>query len=149
MHTMCWVLNMKKNYLSKVPAAPDSRANKRFKCKAVVRLVYKQSVKRPLAACRAVIVDISQAGAVVSGTFTDVPDYFYIVIGNFEYAIGCVVVRKEKNHMAVEFIKEQPRRLVEAFALLSFPMAPLFSMRGLMKNEIVQASATEALGKTG
>lgn len=54
-------------------------------------------------------------------------------------------MRNQGNEIGVEFIKEQPQRLVEAFALLSFPMAPLFSLRGLMKNEITQAAASDAL----
>lgn len=73
-------------------------------------------------------------------TLSDVPDSFYIVIGNFEYSIGCVVVRKDGGKMAVEFIKEQPRRLIEAFAMLSFPMAPLFSMSDLLKNRMTQVA---------
>lgn len=85
---------------------------------------------------RAVVVDISQGGAKIRIVSNDIPEYFYLVIGMFEYAIGCVVQRKEGSEYAVEFIKEQPLKLVEAFALLSFPMAPLFSLRGLMKNDI-------------
>lgn len=134
---------MKKNYLSKVAANTDRRASRRFKCKAVVRLVHKRTVKGQLSSCRAIIFDISQCGAMLTGGSTEIPDYFYIVLGNFEYAIGCAVVRKDSDHVAVEFIKEQPQRLIEAFALLTFPMAPLFSLRGLLKNEMIQLSAVQ------
>lgn len=127
---------MKKHYLSKV-ASTDPRAHQRFKCKASVRLAYKNAVKQPISSCRAVIVEVSQGGALIS-TSTEMPEYFYIVIGNFEYSIGCAVTRREGTLLAVEFIKEQPRRIVEAFALLRFPMAPLFSLKGLLRNEFLQ-----------
>ena len=132
---------MNKHYLSKLTNDHDRRASQRYRCKAVIRLLYKHSARRPIASCRAVMVDISQAGALLATTLSDVPDSFYIVIGNFEYSIGCVVVRKDGGKMAVEFIKEQPRRLIEAFAMLSFPMAPLFSMSDLLKNRMTQVAA--------
>jgi hypothetical protein len=127
---------MNRHYLTKV-APVDARAHERFKCKAAVRLAFKKSAKQPISSCRAVILQISQGGALVS-TSTEMPEYFYIVIGNFDYSIGCAVTRREGNLLAVEFIKEQPRRIVEAFALLRFPMAPLFSLKGLLRNELVQ-----------
>ncbi|MDO9417248.1 hypothetical protein [Pararhizobium sp.] len=127
---------MNRHYLTKVTPA-DARAHKRFKCKAAVRLVYKKTVKQPISSCRAVILEVSQGGALI-GTSADVPEHFYIVIGNFEYSIGCAVKRREGSVLAVEFIKEQPGRIVEAFALLRFPMAPLFSLKGLLRNELMQ-----------
>lgn len=127
---------MNRHYLTKV-APVEARAHQRFKCKAAVRLVYKKTVKQPISSCRAVILEVSQGGAQIS-TSTEMPEHFYIVIGNFEYSIGCAVRRREGGLLAVEFIKEQPRRIVEAFALLRFPMAPLFSLKGLLRNELVQ-----------
>lgn len=140
---------MKKHYLSKV-AQRDAIAHQRFKCKAAVRLVYKTAIKQPISSCRAVLVEISQGGALLNIS-SEMPEYFYIVVGNFEYAIGCAMVRREGSILAVEFIKEQPRRIVEAFALLQFPMAPLFSLKGLLQNEIVHRSdsALQAASRAG
>lgn len=129
---------MNRHYLTKI-APEDARAHQRFKCKAAVRLAYKKGVKQPISSCRAVIWEVSQGGAIIS-TSSEIPEHFYIVIGNFEYSIGCAVKRRERDLLAVEFIKEQPRRIVEAFALLRFPMAPIFSLKGLLRNELVQPS---------
>lgn len=131
---------MNRHYLTKVTPA-DARAHQRFKCKAAVRLIYKKAVKQPISSCRAVMLEVSQGGALI-GASTDVPEHFYIVIGNFEYSIGCAVRRREGSVLAVEFIKEQPLRIVEAFALLRFPMAPLFSLKGLLRNELVQSDSS-------
>jgi hypothetical protein len=135
---------MSRHYLTKV-APLDARAHERFKCKAAVRLALKKTVKQPISFCRAVILEVSQGGALIS-TSTEVPEHFYIIIGNFEYSIGCAVRGREGSVLAVEFIKEQPRRIVEAFALLRFPMAPLFSLKGLLRNELLQpvGSATQS-----
>lgn len=135
---------MKRHFLSKV-ASREARAHQRFNCKAVVWLVYKQTMKQPISSCRAVILNISQGGALIS-TSSEIPEHFYIVIGNFEYAVGCAVTRREGSLLAVQFIKEQPRRIVEAFALLRFPMAPLFSLKGLLRNELVQPDGSAAIG---
>lgn len=127
---------MNRHFLTKI-APVDARRHRRFKCKAAVRLAYKKAIKQPTSLSRAVILEVSQGGALLSSS-TEVPEHFYIVIGNFEYSIGCAVKRREGCLLAVEFIKEQPRRLVEAFALLKFPMAPLFSLNGLLQNEVLQ-----------
>jgi|EndMetStandDraft_5_1072996.scaffolds.fasta_scaffold35511_6 hypothetical protein len=133
---MNWILDMNRHYLTKI-APVDARKHKRFKCKAAVRLAYKKTLKQPISSCRAVMLEVSQGGALISVS-AEIPEHFYIVIGNFEYSIGCAVKRREESLLAVEFIKEQPRRIVEAFALLRFPLAPLFSLKGLLRNELVQ-----------
>jgi|GEM_PF-7101277 len=131
---------MNRHFLTRV-ASVDAEAHRRFKCKAAVRLAYKKAIKQPISLSRALILEISQSGALIS-TSTEPPEHFYIVIGNFEYSIGCAVTRGEGKLVAVEFIKEQPRRIVEAFALLRFPMAPLFSLNGLMQNELLQPGSS-------
>ena len=132
------------NYLWKAASANEDRKHHRFKCNAVVRVVFKRSVAHPIVSLRAVIVNISQGGARLRIPTKDVPDYFYLVVGQFEYGIGCVMVRMEGGEFAVEFIKEQPRRIVEAFALLSFPMAPYFSLQGLLKNDVILLTPSDA-----
>ncbi len=127
---------MNKNYLWKAVSGAERRSYERFKCNAVVHLVYRRVSQKMSQSSRAVLIDISQGGCRMRVTIPELPDYFYIVIGKFDYAIGCVTIRREGQEYAVEFIKEQPLRLVEAFALLSLPMAPLFSLKGLLKNEI-------------
>ena len=127
---------MKKNYLWKAASEMERRSHKRFKCNALVHLVYRPVAQRTSQVIRAVIVDISQGGCRLRVAIPELPDFFYLVIGKFEYAIGCAALRREGEEYAVEFIKEQPQRLVEAFAMLSLPMAPLFSLKGLLRNEI-------------
>ncbi len=127
---------MNRHFLTKV-APVDARAHRRFKCKATVRLAFKKAIKQPISLSRALILEVSQGGALISIS-NEPPDHFYIVIGNFEYSIGCAVTRREGRLVAVEFIKEQPRRIVDAFAVLRFPMAPLFSLNGLLRNELLQ-----------
>jgi hypothetical protein len=134
---------MNGNYLWKAASERERRAHKRFKCNAIVHLVYRRPRERTTQAVRAVIVQISQGGCRIRVAIRELPDYFYLVIGKFEYAMGCAVLRREGEEFVVEFIKEQPQRLVEAFVMLSLPMAPLFSLKGLLRNEIdVQAAAT-------
>jgi hypothetical protein len=65
---------------------------------------YKKTIKQPISSCRAVILNVSQGGALIS-TSSEIPEHFYIVIGDFEYAIGCAVRRREGSLLAVEFIK--------------------------------------------
>lgn len=132
---------MNKNYLWKAASETESRAHRRFKCNAIVHLVYRHITQRTNQSSRAVITEISRGGCRVRVANPDLPDHFYLVIGQFEYAIGCAALRREGAEYAVEFIKEQPQRLVEAFAMLSLPMAPLFSMKGLLRNEIVSTPA--------
>jgi hypothetical protein len=48
---------------------------------------------------------------------------------------------REGEEYAVEFITEQPQCLVEAFAMLLLPMAPLFSLKRLLRNEIETRAA--------
>lgn len=136
-----WVQGMKKHYLSKVAMKHDQNAYRKFGCNAVVWVVYKRSAKHPIATCKALVKEISQGGALVVASGNEVPDHFYIVIGNNELGIGCTVVARKANRLIVEFIQEQPQRLVEAFAMLSIPMAPLFSFRGLMRNKIMQGQS--------
>jgi hypothetical protein len=135
---------MTKNYLWQA-AGKERRVHQRFKCQAVVRLVYKPSTQKPLVSLRAVVVDISRGGARLRVAAKEVPDHFYIVLGQFEYAIGCVKVRTVVDEISVEFIKEQPLRLIEAFALLSFPMAPYLSLGGLLKNDVTVKPAAAGM----
>jgi hypothetical protein len=134
---------MNRHFLTRV-ALVDARAHRRFKCEAAVRLAYKKAIKQPISLSRAIILEISQGGALIS-TSTEPPEHFYIVIGDFEFSIGCAVTRRQGKLVAVEFIKEQPHRIVEAFALLRFPMAPLLSLNGLLRNELLQPTRSAAL----
>jgi hypothetical protein len=127
---------MNKNYLWKAASERERRSHKRFKCNALVHLVYRRALQKTSQSVRAVIVQISQGGCRIRVAIPELPDYFYLVIGKFDYAMGCAVLRREGEEYAVEFIKEQPQRLVEAFAMLTLPMAPLFSLKGLLRNEI-------------
>lgn len=136
---------MNKNYLWKVASERERRSHKRFKCNALVHLVYRRALQKTSQSVRAVIVQISQGGCRIRVAIPELPDYFYLVIGKFDYAMGCAVLRREGEEYAVEFIKEQPQRLIEAFAMLSLPMAPLFSIKGLLRNEIdARAAASTA-----
>jgi hypothetical protein len=127
---------MNKNYLWKAASERERRSHKRFKCNALVHLVYRRVTQKTSQSARAVVVQISQGGCRIRVAIPELPDYFYLVIGKFEYAIGCAALRREGEEYSIEFIKEQPQRLVEAFAMLSLPMAPLFSLKGLLRNEI-------------
>ncbi|MCO5966446.1 hypothetical protein [Sinorhizobium meliloti] len=84
---------------------------------------------------KAAVVEISESGARIRSNYSVVPDHFYIVLGNYEYFIGATVLHRSKNEIEVEFIKEQPSRLVNILSRVPFPLATIHDLKRVLETD--------------
>lgn len=99
----------------------------------MVRLVYPARALRNLTVVKAAVVEISEIGARIRTNYSVVPDHFYIVLGNYDYFIGATVFHRSKNEIEVEFIKEQPSRLVNILSRVQFPLATIHDLKRVLE----------------
>ena len=101
-----------KNYLSRMGERQDERRWLRRECNIMVRVMFPFIGIRKVAVLNARLLDISEGGALAVIPYKDVPKYFYIVIGKFQYNIGCVAKLIRNEFVHTEFIKIQNTNLI-------------------------------------
>lgn len=120
-------------YLSRIEAHPRTRARLKRDCRFLVRLVYPAKALRNLTVIKAAVVEISEGGARIRTSYSAVPDHLYIALGNYEYFIGATVSNRSKNEVEVEFIKEQPSRLINVLSRVQFPLATIHDLKRVLE----------------
>lgn len=118
-----------KNYLSKIAAEQDNRKWERRNCAVLVNIVFALKGIRRISKAQLRVLNISEGGLMATSRRLDIPDHFYISIGNSQYHIGCAVVSRENDALHVRFLREQPTVFINIFASLLDPFALLEEIR--------------------
>lgn len=126
------------NYLTKIALDEESRRWERRKCAVLVNIFFTLKGVRQVSTAQLRVLNISEGGLMATSRREDIPDHFYISIGNSQYHIGCAVVSREGGALHVRFIKEQPTVFINVFASLADPFAlleeirlPLYGLEGV------------------
>ena len=117
---------VKKHYLNRVPTREERRKWYRRPTDLLVRLLYMAQGIRQTEVRISRIVDLSEGGAKIeAGPSMAIPDHFYIILGEFDFFVGCVVVGRTDGFLHVSFLAEAPTRLINRLSRLTNPEATL------------------------
>jgi Ni,Fe-hydrogenase maturation factor len=100
------------HYLSKIVEQNEARRWLRRDCSLMVRVMFPAQGVRKVAILNARLMDISEGGALAVVPYENIPKHFYMVIGKFQYNIGCVARNIRKEFVHIEFIRIQNTNLI-------------------------------------
>ncbi|MBC7282971.1 hypothetical protein [Hoeflea sp.] len=117
------------NYLTKFALEQENRKWERRKCAVLVNIIFALKGIRRISKAQLRVLNISEGGLLATSRRPDIPDHFYISIGDDQYHIGCAVVSRENGALHVRFLREQPTVFINVFASLLDPFALLEEIR--------------------
>jgi len=107
-----------KHYLGKLVEEIEARRWLRRDCDLMVRVMFPAKGVKQVVILNARLIDISEGGTLAIIPYEQVPTHFYIIIGKFQYNIGCVARKVDREYVHVEFIKTQNTRLINYLSRL-------------------------------
>lgn len=122
-------VSSRRNYLTKLAFEQDSRKWVRRSCNVLVHVLFTLKGVRQVSQAQLRVLNISENGLMATSHRQDIPDHFFISIGDRQYHIGCAVVHRENGALHVRFIREQPTVFINVFASLTDPFALLDKIR--------------------
>ena len=122
-------MSSRRNYLTKLAFEQESRNWVRRSCNVLVHVLFTLKGVRQVSQAQLRVLDISENGLMATSHRRDIPDHFFISIGDRQYHIGCAVVHRENAVLHVRFIREQPTVFINVFASLADPFALLEEIR--------------------
>jgi len=121
-----------KNYLTKIALEQDARRWERRKCAVLVNIFFTLKGLREVSNAQLRVFNISEGGLMATSRRLDIPDHFYVSIGDAQYLIGCVIVNRDDGRLNVRFIKDQPTIFINIVASLTDPFALLEEIRPVL-----------------
>ena len=117
-------------YLSRVESNYFSRKWYRREVTLFCNLLFTAQWMRKAQLHRCLITEISEGGASLRIGKAVVPDHVYLVLGQFDFLIGSVVVGRDSGNVHLCFVKEQTPGFINRMSRLSSPFATLESLTG-------------------
>lgn len=118
-----------KHYLGKLVEEIEARAWLRRDCDLMVRVMFPAKGVKKVAILNGRLIDLSEGGALAIIPYEYVPTHFYIVIGKFQYNIGCVVRKFNREYVHVEFIKVQNTGMINYLSRIDNRFATLQELK--------------------
>lgn len=107
-----------KHYLGKMVEEMEARLWLRRDCDLMVRIMFPAKGVKKVVILNGRLIDISEGGALAIIPYEQVPTYFYIILGKFQYNIGCVARKVEREYVHLEFIKTQNTNMINYLSRL-------------------------------
>ena len=120
------------NYLTRMARKGSARNWPRRDCELCVGLLCTRQGLRALQTGKIWLHNVSEGGALASTRMTDLPRYFYIYFGDYQYFIGCAVVAREAEMLHLKFIREQPTEFIDILSRIT----DAFEFRGRVRMEL-------------
>ncbi|WP_099866778.1 PilZ domain-containing protein [Pararhizobium haloflavum] len=116
----------KRHYLTRVPADGDRRKYYRRPTDLLVRILFLGQGIRQIATRTCRMIDISEGGAKIEvGPSSTIPDHFYLVLGEFDFFIGCSVVERQTIYLHTRFLADCSASFINKLSRLAPPDATL------------------------
>lgn len=116
----------KRHYLNRLLESDERRKYYRRPTDLLVRVLFLGQGIRQIATRTCRMLDMSEGGAKIEvGPRSSIPDHFYIVLGEFDFFIGCSVVERETVYLHVSFLTTVSGRFVNKLSRLTPPEATL------------------------
>jgi len=122
------------SYLSRVNSAVYRKDWEPRKCQFLARIVFPDKETKKTTFSTILVHEVSEGTAVFQTDLEEVPKHFYIAIGKFQHYFGVALTGRVKAGYKVEFIKEQPTKLVDSLARISSPATGLRDLSVMLED---------------
>ena len=117
------------NYLTRAARDHDTREFERRKCSVLFNVLFPVKGIRKISKAQLRVLNISEGGLMATSRRTDIPDHFYINIGDEQLLIACAIVERNQHVLHVSFLNDLPSVFVDVVASLQDPFALLEKIR--------------------
>lgn len=117
------------NYLSRAARDTDERSHERRKCSVLFNIFFPAKGIRKTSKAQLRVLNIGEGGLSATSRRQDIPDHFYISIGDRQFLIACAIVERNGDVLHVRFLNELPTVFVDVVASLRDPLALLEEIR--------------------
>ncbi|WP_422373181.1 hypothetical protein [Hoeflea sp.] len=117
------------NYLSRAGRRSGAAGQAFRKCNALFSILFTLKGVREVASGQLRVLQISEKGLRATSRRNDIPDHFYLCIGDRQIHVGCVIVSRKRGLLDIRFLNELPAPFIGAVASLEDPFALLEPIR--------------------
>jgi len=117
------------NYLSRAARDTDQRGHVRRKCSVLFNIFFPAKGIRQTSKAQLRVLNICEGGLSATSRRQDIPDHFYIGIGDNQFLIACAIVERNADVLHIRFLNELPTVFVDVVASLRDPFALLEEIR--------------------
>lgn len=117
------------NYLTRAGRGRGGQGQAFRNCNVLFHILFTLKGVREVASGQLRVLQISEKGLRASSRRKDIPDQFYMCIGDRQIHIGCVIVSRKRGLLDIRFLNELPAPFVGAVAALEDPFALLEEIR--------------------
>ncbi|MCY0146193.1 hypothetical protein OEG84_00275 [Hoeflea sp. G2-23] len=117
------------NYLTRMALEQQDRKWERRDCNVLINILFMLKGVRQIDKAQLRVFNISEGGLLATSRRRDIPDHFYISIGDKQLRIACAVVARKDDMLHIRFLNDLPTVFVDVVASLQDPFALLEEIR--------------------
>ncbi|MCY0094301.1 hypothetical protein [Hoeflea ulvae] len=117
------------NYLTRMALDRQERKWPRRDCSVLFNIFFMRKGVRQISKAQLRVFNISEGGLLATSRRADIPDNFYISIGDKQLLIACAIVARKDGMLNVRFLHDLPTVFVDVVASLQDPFALLEEIR--------------------
>ncbi|AKI01352.1 hypothetical protein IMCC20628_02655 [Hoeflea sp. IMCC20628] len=113
------------NYLTRMALDQQERKWPRRDCSVLFNIFFMRKGVRQISKAQLRVFNISEGGLLATSRRTDIPDNFYISIGDKQMLIACAIVGRQDGMLNIRFLHDLPTVFIDVVASLQDPFALL------------------------